>query len=170
MAYDDLKEFEGEEYSGMPVGGQHAWIYPHGLWRERKVAPDVWEFDFTSIKEREQSAPVGSGCPPNTQYHWYILAHQRVRKIDADAYHTFMSGVKYKLAHRRPHWRRWSSQYPGQEPERNRVIAILEATLARLREDASDPRAHSATLRIQAEPADGDVPEPGPRGFDAGAP
>ncbi len=68
MAYDDLKEFEGETYAGMAVGREHTWIYPNGLWRERKVAPDEWEFDFTSIKEREQSrearaAVRGRGAP-----------------------------------------------------------------------------------------------------------
>lgn len=133
MAYDDLKEFQGEEYSGMAVGGQHAWIYPNGLWREEKVAPDQWAFTFASIKEREQHAPVGSGVPPGTQYHWYILVHQRVRKIDEDTYHTFMDGVKYKIAHKRPHWRKWSSEYPDQTPERERIVAILEETLAQSR-------------------------------------
>ncbi len=140
MGYDDLKEFEGEEYTGMSVGGEHSWIYPHGLWRERKVAPDRWEFTFTSLKERERSAPEGSGVPPKTQYHWYILAHQRVRKIDQDTYHTFMSGVKYRIAHRRPQWRKWSSEYPGQASERDRVTAILEATLAGLEGGTSPPR------------------------------
>ncbi len=135
MTYDDIKEFEGQKYTGMPVGGQHTWIYPNALWKERKVAPDQWEFTFSSIKQREGSAPVGSGALPNTQYHWYILAHQRVKKIDNDSYSTFMSGVKYKLAHKRPHWRRWSSQYPDQLSERERVMAVLESTLASLKED-----------------------------------
>lgn len=133
MAYDDLKEFEGETYAGMAVGGEHAWIYPNGLWRESKVAPDRWTFTFTSIKERERAAPEGSGVPVGTQYHWYILADQRVRKIDADTYHTFMSGVKHKVAHKRPHWRKWSSEYPDQPSESERVVRILEETLAGLR-------------------------------------
>ena len=71
-----------------------------------------------------------------TQYHWYILAHQRVRKIDADSYTTLMSGVKYKIAHKRPHWRKWSSEYPDQPAETERLINVLEETLARLREAA----------------------------------
>jgi len=140
MAYDDLKEFAGEEYSGMAVGGEHSWIYPNGLWRERKVAPDRWEFTFSSIKERERPAPQGSGAPPKTLYHWYLLAHQRVRKVDADTYTTFMSGLKYKVAHKRPQWRKWSSQYPGQESEQERVIAILEETLSGLKGGESDQR------------------------------
>ncbi len=137
MAYDDVKEFEGEEYKGMPVGGEHSWIYPDGLWRERKVAPDRWEFDFTSIKERERAAPAGSGCPPGTQYLWYILARQRVRKIDEDTYHTFMSGVKHKVAHRRPAWHRWSSGYPGQPSQEERIAGILEEALEGLRNRGS---------------------------------
>jgi len=140
MAYDDSKEFNGQRYSGMAVGGQHAWNYPNGLWRERKIAPDEWEFTFSSVKHRVRSAPIGSGAPPDTQYHWYILAHQRVRKLDQDNYSTLMSGMKYKLAHKRPHWRNWSSQYPEQVSETERIIAILEATLARLKEEASESR------------------------------
>ncbi len=139
MVYNDLKEFNGEKYTGMSVGGQHSWIYPNGLWRERKVTPDQWEFTFASLKERERAAPIGSGAPPNTQYHWYILAHQRVRKIDEDVYNTSMAGVKYKIAHKRPHWRRWSCDYPEQQSEAEKVIAILEATLAGLRGGTPDP-------------------------------
>jgi hypothetical protein len=133
MVYDDIKEFDGKKYTGMPVGGRHTWIYPNGLWRERKMAPDRWEFTFSSIKERGRRAPARSGALPGTQYHWYILAHQRVRKIDADTYHTFMEGVKYKVAHKRPYWRKWSTEYEGQLPEKERVIAILEETLAQLK-------------------------------------
>ena len=144
MAYDDVKEFEGETYSGMAVGGEHTWLYPNGLWKETKVAPDRWDFTFSAIKERERSAPPGSGVPVGTQYHWYILADQRVRKIDADSYTTFMSGVKYKIAHKRPHWRKWSSEYPEQTSETEKLIDILEGTLARLREPVSGPSPVSA--------------------------
>ncbi len=146
MGYDDLKQFEGETYAGMTVGGEHTWLYPNGLWRETKVAPDRWEFTFRSIKERERSAPAGSGVPVGTEYHWYILADQRVRKIDADSYTTFMSGVKYKLAHKRPHWRKWSSEYPEQPSETEKLIDVLEETLARLRESASGPSPVSGIL------------------------
>ena len=59
-----------------------------------------------------------------------------MRKIDADSYTTFMSGVKYKIAHKRPHWRKWSSEYPEQTSEAEKLIAVLEETLARLRESA----------------------------------
>jgi hypothetical protein len=133
VAYDDLKESGGKVYSGMAIGGEHAWRYPDGLWRERKVAPDRWTFTFSSQKRRTWSAPEGSGAPVGTGYHWFILAHQRVRKRDRDSYETFMEGVKFKIAHRRPHWRHWSTEYPDSEPEREILIRILEEELERLK-------------------------------------
>jgi len=133
VAYDDLKEFRGQVYTGMPIGGTHVWEYPHGVWQERKVAPDRWVFSFLSEKKRARRAPEGSGALPGTQYHWFILAHQRVRKVDENTYETVMEGVKYKVAHRRPHWRGWSTEYPDQEPEREILIRILEEQLAELK-------------------------------------
>lgn len=140
VAYDDLKEFGGRVYTGMPVGGEHLWVYPDGSWRERKLSPERWAFTFTSLKKRARSAPEGSGVPVGTGYHWFILAHQRVRKLDNDTYETAMEGVKYRVAHRRPHWRRWSTEYPDSEPEREILIRILEEQLAELKAgDGPDP-------------------------------
>jgi hypothetical protein len=140
VAYDDLKQHEGRLYSGMAVGGRHVWEYTGGLWDERKAAPDRWDFTFSSVKRRTRSAPDGSGVPPGTQYHWYILAHQKVRKLDADAYETFMEGQKYKVAHRRPHWRGWSTEYPDNEPEAAVVARILEEELGKVKlENGSAP-------------------------------
>jgi len=136
VAYDDLKEFGGKVYSGMPVGGEHRWEYPDGIWLERKVAPDRWTFTFSSLKRRARSAPEGSGAPVGTGYHWFILAHQKVRKLDRDTYETFMEGVKFKIAHRRPHWRYWSTEYQDQEPEKEILIRILEEYLAELKSGA----------------------------------
>jgi len=141
VAYDDLKESGGEVYTGMAIGGEHTWLYPDGIWQERKIAPGRWTFTFSSIKRRTRSAPEGSGAAIGTGYHWFILAHQRVRKRDKDSYETFMEGVKFKVAHRRPHWRHWSTEYPDQEPEREVLIRILENELARLREGTS-PELH----------------------------
>lgn len=134
MSYDDLKEFDGEGYSGMAVGGRHLWHYTDALWREEKVAPDAWEFTLTSVKRRDRPAPPGSGAAVFSEYHWYVVAHQWARKIDADSYSTFMSGMKYKVAHKRPHWRAWSTDYPGSTGEGARVSEILEAELARVKE------------------------------------
>lgn len=119
----------------MAVGGRHIWEYTGGLWDERKVAPDRWDFTFSSQKRRTRGAPEGSGVPPGTQYHWYIMAHQRVRKLDQDAYETFMEGVKYKVAHKRPHWRGWSTEYPDHEPEREILARILEEQLVKLKDE-----------------------------------
>jgi len=141
MAYDDLKEFEGEEYSGMPVGGQHTWRYTDAVWRERKVAPDAWEFALTSVKKRDRPAPPGSGAAVFSEYHWYLLAHQWARKIDADSYTTFMSGMKYKVAHKRPHWRTWSSEYAGNDTADARVADILASALERVRTTRDVPPA-----------------------------
>lgn len=139
MAFDGVKAFEGRPYSGMRVGGEHRWIYPGGRWSERKVAPDRWEFAFDSLKERETSAPAGSGATVGTEYHWYLLAHQWVRKLDADAYATHMEGMKHKVAHKRAHWRRWNCEYPDQVPERDRLVAILEESLAQIRREEPGP-------------------------------
>src|SRR2546430_16900626 len=132
----------------MAVGGEHTWLYPNGLWKETKVAPDRWDFTFSAIKERERSAPPGSGVPVGTQYHWYVLADQRVRKIDADSYTTIMSGVKYKIAHKRPHWRKWSSEYPDQKSDPARVGAALDEGLPRLRDPTWRPRPSGGTRWI----------------------
>lgn len=146
MAFDDLKEFRGQVYAGMPVGGMHVWEYPRGIWQERKVAPDRWTFTFRSEKKRSRPAPAGSGALPGTRYHWFIVAHQRVEKLDADTYATVMEGVKYKVAHQRPHWRGWSTDYPDSEPERAILIRILEAELAMLKAEADEVRDGQITL------------------------
>ncbi len=134
MTYDEVKEFHGRKYIGMAVGGRHTWVYPHALWRELKVAPAQWEFTFSSVKERETAAPNGSGAPVDSQYHWYILAHQRVRKIDANTYTTLMRGTKFKLAHRRADRERWSTEVGRGPSENEKLESILEGALAEVRE------------------------------------
>ncbi len=143
MRYDRLKKFKGRKYTGMAVGGRHTWIYPNGLWKERKVAPDRWEFTLSAVKERETDAPDGSGAPIDTRFHWYILAHQRVRKIDSNAYSTFMSGVKYKLAHKRADRDRWNTEYGRRPSERENLIAILEEALDKLQRKGPPKRTAS---------------------------
>ena len=145
MAFDDLKKFRGHVYSGMSVGGTHVWEYPHGIWQEQKVAPDRWAFSVRSDKKREHAAPEGSGALPGTQYHWYILAHQRVKKLDQDTYETIMEGVKYKAAHKRPNWRYWSTEYPDQEVEREILIRILKEQLEALKDGCTGRTTGRAT-------------------------
>jgi len=139
MGYNDLKDFEGEKYSGMPVGGTHRWNYPNGVWREKKVTPDEWAFEFTCTKGRKRAAPVNSGAKQGTGFSWYIIAAQKAIKINADQYQPTMHGSNHKVGHRRPHWREWSFEYPEQLTHRQRVIQILQETLGRLeREETAD--------------------------------
>src|SRR2546426_5773031 len=67
MAYDDLKEFDGETYTGVAVGGEHTWLYPNGLWRGTKGAPPPWGFSFPTIKKRGGGAPAPFGGPGGAQ-------------------------------------------------------------------------------------------------------
>ena len=132
MSYDDMKSHDGKSYSGMKVGGRHSWVYPDGRWEETKTAPDRWEFTFNSIKNRANAAPVGSGVGPGSEYHWYILASQKVKKVDANAYETFMHGLKFKVGHKRPYWRSFSYEYPEQISERHRIMQILSDALLQM--------------------------------------
>jgi hypothetical protein len=130
--YNEYKEFEGRKYTGMKVGGTHQWNYERGEWREKKTAPDKWEFTYATNKRRAWNAPEGSGVPVGTEYHWYVLAHQNVRKLDANSYTTSMTGFKYKLAHKRVGKERWSST---ENAQRERIIQILEELIAQLKRE-----------------------------------
>jgi hypothetical protein len=130
--YSEYKEFEGRKYTGMRVGGTHQWYYDKGEWKEKKVAPDKWEFAYATNKRRAWSAPEGSGVPVGTEYHWYILAHQNVRKLDANSYTTSMTGLKYKLAHKRVGIKRWSL---AENAQREQLIQILEEYIAQLKRE-----------------------------------
>lgn len=138
MSYDDPKVWQGRHYSGMRVGGRHDWDYTGGRWQETKVAPDQWEVRFRSLKRRRHHAPVGSGAEPGTGFHWFLLAHQRVRKLDEDTYETFLEGSKWKVGHRKPGWRKWSTEYPEGTPARERIAEILEATARQLRGELAE--------------------------------
>jgi hypothetical protein len=121
--YNEFKQFEGKKYTGMRVGRGHTWHYDPGTWTETKLTPDKWEISFAVHKRRSGKAPEGSGVPVGTEYHWYILAHQNVKKLDANTYTTAMTGVKYKLAHKRADKTDWSTTDRGQ---RRRLIQNLE--------------------------------------------
>src|SRR5919108_1072558 len=129
-SYNKYKEFEGQKYTGMKVGGSHKWCYDRGEWKEKKIAPDKWEFTYAVNKKRAWQAPEGSGVPVGTEYHWYILAHQNVRKLDANSYATSMIGLKYKLAHRRAEKDKWNATDNAQ---RKRLIKILQELIDQLK-------------------------------------
>ena len=67
--YNEFKEFEGKKYTGMKVGRSHKWYYYKGEWKEKKITPDQWEFNFSVRKKRVGQAPEGSGVPVGTEYH-----------------------------------------------------------------------------------------------------
>lgn len=108
-AYDDFKTFRGKMYTGMPIGRTHTWHYDRGDWKEKKLAPDRWEISYAVTKRRVGKAPEGSGVPVGTGYHWFILSHQFVHKLNADDYSTVMSGIKLKLAHKRADKAGWNA-------------------------------------------------------------
>src|SRR5687768_15985713 len=91
-SYNQYKEFEGKQYTGMKIGRSHRWIYDSGEWKETKITPDLWEISYAVTKRRRGKAPEGSGVPLGTEYHWYILAHQMVEKLDANSYTTSLTG------------------------------------------------------------------------------
>ncbi len=136
MKYDDIKtDSEGNSYTGMQIGMSHTWNYRDGIWKETKVAPDRWTINFQCKKERFQHAPVGSGVPVGTGYLWYIMGEQIVRKLDEDAYSTDLTGLKFKIAHQRPYWKKWNIEYPGQPKTREDLeIEYHKAMIALLTE------------------------------------
>ena len=134
--YDAFKDFEGRRYTGMRVGRGHKWNYDPGVWTEKKVTPDQWEIHYAVTKRRVGRAPEGSGVPVGTGYHWYILAHQNVTKLNANEYTTSLTGMKFKLAHRRADKGTWSASLQAQ---RRHLIKILKQVGEDLeREDAAN--------------------------------
>lgn len=128
--YDTLKEYEGHLYTGMAIGRHHKWYYDQGEWKEQKITPEKWQFNYSVTKRRAGHAPEGSGVPVGTEYHWFILAHQTAKKENANDYTTSMNGVKFKLAHKRADTGKWSA---GEKAQRHRLIKLLEETIDRLR-------------------------------------
>ena len=131
-SYNEYKEFEGRKYTGMKVGRSHKWYYDKGEWKEKKITPDKWEFTYAVNKKRAGQAPEGSGVPVGTEYQWYILAHQNVRKLDANSYTTSMTGLKYKLAHRRAEKEAWNAT---DNIQRKRLIQILQELIDQLKKE-----------------------------------
>jgi hypothetical protein len=129
-SYNQFKEFQGKNYTGMKVGRTHKWYYDKGEWKEKKVTPDKWQFSYDVTKRRAGNAPEGSGVPVGTKYHWYILASQNVKKLDANNYTTSMIGLKYKLAHKRADRNNWSL---SDNAQRKRLIEVLEALIENIK-------------------------------------
>ena len=146
-SYNEYKSFEGRRYIGMKVGGHHKWYYDKGEWKEKKVAPDRWEFTYAVPKRRAGHAPPGSGVPIDTEYHWYILAHQNVRKLDENTYTTAMTGLKYKLAHRRAGKETWSA---SEKAQRRQLIKILQEMIRDLSDEPEPAPPTNGSARRRA--------------------
>jgi hypothetical protein len=130
--YNEFKEFEGRKYTGMKIGRSHKWYYDKGEWKEKKISPDEWNFTYSVDKRRAGHAPEGSGVPVGTEYHWYIVAHQNVKKMDANRYTTAMTGIKYKVAHRRAQQENWNI---SERAQKMRLIRTLEKLVVQLKDE-----------------------------------
>jgi hypothetical protein len=129
VSYDQFKEYEGQKYTGMKIGRSHKWYYDQGEWKEKKVTPDLWQISYAVTKRRAGRAPEGSGVPVGTEYHWYILAHQNVTKLNANDYTTSLTGLKFKIAHKRADSGNWSAT---EKTRRRRMIKFLQEVIADL--------------------------------------
>ena len=149
--YDRLKDFQGRKYMGVRVGRGHVWNYEAGEWKETKVTPDKWTFTFNVGKRRRGNAPEGSGAPVGTEYHWYIIANQTVKKLDANNYKTEMSGAKYKVAFKRADKDKWSAT---DQTQRRYMIKILQGVIKELEAEPNteSPEAALGTDRAAPKP------------------
>lgn len=136
--YNTLKNYKDQIYTGMKVGGMHNWNYTNGKWSETKIAPDKWFINFESLKTRMHTAPVNSGASTGSKFHWYIIADQIATKLDSNSYMTHMKGTKFKVGHKRPHWKTFSYNYSEQKSYKEKVINILEDVLYRLKSKISE--------------------------------
>jgi hypothetical protein len=128
-SYNKFKTFGSQQYTGMQIGRSHKWHYDKGEWKETKITPDLWEISYAVTKRRAGKAPEGSGVPVGTAYHWYIMAHQDVRKLNANDYLTSMSGLKYKLSHKRADKDKWNV---SAKTQRKHLIEFLKGMIVQL--------------------------------------
>ena len=106
---------------------------------------------YAVTKRRKGKAPEGFGVPVGTGYHWYIMAHQNVRKLDANSYTTSMTGLKYKLAHKRADHDKWNTTAKTQ---RKRLIKVLQDLIKQLeKEPAEQPPLEAPATRIKSKTA-----------------
>jgi hypothetical protein len=142
VSYDAFKEYEGRRYTGMRIGRGHTWRYDPGNWKETKITPDLWQIRYDVTKRRAGRAPEGSGVPVGTDYHWYIVGHQYVCKLNANDYTTSLTGLKFKVAHKRAEAGTWSATPATQ---RKRMITFLRQVI--------DELEHPSTTALDESPA-----------------
>ena len=135
-SYDRFKEYEGQKYTDMRIGRSHKWYYDKGEWKETKITPDLWQISYAVNKRRAGRAPEGSGVPVGTEYHWYVLAHQNVRKLNANDYTTSLAGLKFKIAHKRAASDKWSAT---PRTQRKRMVKFLRDVIRDLERGPEAP-------------------------------
>jgi hypothetical protein len=148
VSYNEFKEYEGQRYTGMKIGRSHKWYYDQGEWKEKKITPDLWQITYAVTKRRAGRAPEGSGVPVGTAYHWYVLAHQNVAKQSANDYTTSLTGLKFKIAHKRADSDKWSAT---PRTQRKRMIMFLQSVIADL-EKQTDREGDVMSVRKKAVP------------------
>ncbi|MGQ0560807.1 MAG: hypothetical protein ACT443_02920 [Gemmatimonadota bacterium] len=149
VSYDEFKEFEGKRYTGMKIGRSHKWYYDQGEWKEKKITPDLWQINYAVTKRRAGRAPEGSGVPVGTEYHWYLVAHQNVEKLNANDYTTSLAGLKFKIAHKRAGSGQWSASTAAQ---RRRMIKFLREVIADLEAPPEESAAPAPAPARKAAP------------------
>lgn len=149
-SYNKFKNFQGQFYTGAKVGRKQKWYYDQGEWKEQKVTPDKWQFTYEVHKRRASKAPEGSGAPVGTEYHWFILADQIVKKLDANVYSTSMSGTKYKVAHKRADKDKWNI---SDQAQRKHLIKLLEDHIVELRRIEDELKRAGKTSKPEKAPA-----------------
>src|SRR6184192_590342 len=149
VSYNEFKEHEGQRYTGMKIGRTHKWYYDRGEWKEKKITPDLWQIGYAVTKRRAGRAPEGSGVPVGTEYHWYVLAHQNTTKRSANDYTTSLTGLKFKIAHKRASSEKWSAT---PRTQRKRMIMFLQRVIADLEKQNDTEDDVISTQRRPAAP------------------
>ncbi len=122
--------------------------------RRRKSLPTCGRSATRVTKRRPDRAPEGSGVPVGTEYHWYIVAHQTVAKQTANDYTTSLTGLKFKIAHKRADSGKWSAT---SQTQRKRMIGFLRSVLIEL-ESQSDRYGAAIAAREETAARDRTTP------------
>jgi hypothetical protein len=150
-SYNRFKTFGGKTYTGMAVGRSHKWYYDQGVWHDTKITPELWSISYAVTKRRAGHAPKKSGASVGTDYHWFILAHQHVEKLNADDYSTEMTGLKFKLAHKRAGKNKWSL---SGKTQRRHLIDFLKEMIVQLEQE---PVAVALEMEVNGESYKGEA-------------
>jgi hypothetical protein len=148
-SYNSFKIYQGKQYTGMAIGRSHKWYYEPGIWLDKKITPEKWIINFEVTKRRAGKAPEGSGAPVGTEYHWYILAHQIVKKLDANSYSTAMNGIKLKLAHKRSDKDKWNI---SDNTQRNHLIKLLKDYIKELEDMDVEEFVETESNAVKSKP------------------